>query len=147
MTTPDVDPRSFTVTRIISRSSPNDKTTMGWIALSPDGNYVAIGYHSGIIEVSAISLTYHVKCANIIFQIYDTIRYQLYRRIPTGSTKVTALAWHPYFPRTLVAGVKNGNVHLMKFVGDPVRIYGSSLVFLPEVKILSSARAMISAND
>ena len=60
MNTPDVDTSSFTVAHIISRSSPDDKTTMGRIALSHDGNYIAIGYHSGIIEVSTSTLVYEI---------------------------------------------------------------------------------------
>ena len=60
MATTDVDTSSFTVAHIISRSSPDDKSTMGRIALSHDGNYVAIGYHSGIIEVSTSALVYEL---------------------------------------------------------------------------------------
>ncbi len=55
-------------------------------------------------------------------EVYDTLHFRIYRQFSLGNTMVTTLAWHPTFPRTLAAGTKNGNLHLFKFGGDPVRV-------------------------
>lgn len=118
MGTIDVNSSSLSVSRIVSRAASNDTSTMITVQLSPDGNYFAVGFRSGLLEVKFISMLFIYSLT--VHEVHDTFHFRIYRQISLGDTIVTTLAWHPTFPRTLVAGTKNGNLHFFKFGGDPV---------------------------
>ncbi len=60
MATLEVNPNSLHVSRIVSRAATNDKSTMNTLKLSTDGNYFAVGFRSGLLEVS-VTLFHHCQ--------------------------------------------------------------------------------------
>ncbi len=61
MSSVDVNFNSLCVSRIVSRAATHDKSTMNALELSSDGNYFAVGFRSGLLEVSTVLVILHCE--------------------------------------------------------------------------------------
>ena len=66
------------------------------LQFSPDGKFLASGSGDGVLMVFSTSTWKPIK------------RY-------VDASPVTAVIWHPTFPKTLICGYRSGDVHTMNF--------------------------------
>jgi WD40 repeat protein len=95
------------------------------LQFSPDGKFLASGSGDGVLMVFSTSTWKPVK------------RY-------VDASSLTAVIWHPTFPKTLICGYRSGDVHTINFENHSL---ASDRVSIPVLYRSNLCRSMIATKS